>query len=480
MQPAITSTSNIKSLFRKASNVFIIGIGGIGASALARWLKSEGKKVFGSDAVYSKITEDLRSEGIGIFIGHSADNIIKESPEIIVASLAVPDDNPEIIRARERSIPILKYPEALGALSNDLDTIAVSGTNGKSTTTALLGLSLLGAMLDPTILVGSIIREIGNNFKKGNSQIAVIEACEYKRAFLNYTPSIGVITNIEADHLDYYKSLEDIIGAFTDFALNIKKGGRLIINGDDKNCRSIINVILKNRPDISIVRFGKDKSCEFCFSKVRVKNGKNYFSISEKSGPLIEFYLQIPGEFNIYNATAVFAAARAKGASIETTKKTFQSFTGIWRRFERVGEYKGNPVISDYAHHPSAVEKTIAAAGSFYPKKRIVAVFQPHQHNRTRMLFDDFVKCFDGADVVIISEIYAVKGRISEEDRKINSQNLISAMKDRDGEKGRSRELLYARDLAEAGNLIRKHAQKNDCILIMGAGDIGELPEKLI
>ena len=463
-----------------ARNAHLIGIGGIGLSALARWLLALGKNVSGCDAIASKITRALIKESISVDFGHNPEHIRKFKPDIIIASPAVPEDNPEILEAKKMGVPVLNYPEALGLLSNSLVTTAICGTNGKSTTTALVGLALIKGGIDPTILVGSIVKEISGNFRKGDSNVAVIEACEYKRAFHHYTPQNIIITNIEAEHLDYFKSLEDIVSAFEEFALQIKPDGIIIANGDDLNVKKVLDNVAAKRPDIKIIRFGKGNGCDIKFSNVKVKKEKTYFDIVSFENEAKTFCLQIPGEFNVYNAAAVLTAAKVYDVSFEKSSDVLSDFGGIWRRFERVGEYRGALIISDYAHHPTAVEKTIQAARSIFPKRRIVAVFQPHQHNRTRMFFDDFVKCFDEADVIILLEIYKVLGRISEEDKKISSNDLVSAMKDRDGEKGVSREILFALDLHEAEFLVKKHTQKNDCVLIMGAGDIGELPERIV
>ncbi len=449
-------------------------------SALARWLSVLGKNVSGCDAAESKITDNLSSASIPIVFGHNPDHIKEFKPDIIIASPAVPEDNAEILEAKKAGIPVLSYPEALGILSNPLETIAICGTNGKSTTAALAGLTLLKGDVDPTILVGSIIKEINGNFRKGDSNITVIEACEYKRAFLQYDPQNIIITNIEAEHLDYFKSLENVISAFKEFTLKLKKNGALIANGDDRNVAEVLNEVSAKRPDIKIIRFGKGANCDVRFSNIETKKEKTYFNAVSLKNEAKTFCLQIPGEFNAYNAAAALAAAEVYGVSFEIVSKVFDDFSGICRRFERVGEYKEAIIISDYAHHPTAVEKTLLAARSIFPKRRIVAVFQPHQHNRTRQLFDDFVKCFDAADVVILPEIYKVLGRMSEEDKKISSSDLVSAIKDRDGEKGVSREILFSKDLKEAEYLLKRHIQKNDCVLIMGAGDIGDLPERIV
>ena len=449
-------------------------------SALARWLSALGKNVSGCDAAESKITDDLSGTSIPIVFGHNPDHIKEFKPDIIIASPAVPEDNPEILEAKKAGIPVLSYPEALGILSNPLETLAICGTNGKSTTTTLAGLALINGGIDPTVLVGSIIKEISGNFRKGNSNIAVIEACEYKRAFHHYAPQNVIITNIEAEHLDYFKSLENVISAFKEFTLRLKQNGALIANGDDRNVREVLNEVSAKRPDIKIIRFGKGENCNVRFSNIKAKKEKTYFDIVSLKNKAKTFCLQIPGEFNVYNAAAALAAAALYGVSFEESSNVLSDFGGIWRRFERVGEYRGALIISDYAHHPTAVEKTLLAAHSIFPKRRIVAVFQPHQHNRTRQLFDDFVKCFDAADVVILPEIYKVLGRMSEEDKKISSNDLVRAIKDRDGEKGVSREILFSKDLKEAEYLIKKHSKGNDCVLIMGAGDIGDLPEKIV
>src|SRR3972149_9766223 len=317
---------NLKQL-HNARNAHLIGIGGIGLRGLARWLLALGKNVSGCDAIASKITRALIKESISVDFGHNPEHIRKFKPDIIIASPAVPEDNPEILEAKKMGVPVLNYPEALGLLSNSLVTTAICGTNGKSTTTALVGLALIKGGIDPTILVGSIVKEINGNFRKGDSSIAVIEACEYKRAFLHYSPQNIIITNIEAEHLDYFKSLEEIISAFKEFALKLKQNGALIANGDDRNVAEVLNEVSVKRPDIKIIRFGKGENCDVRFSNIKAKKEKTYFDIVSLKNKAKTFCLQIPGEFNVYNAAAALAAAALYGVSFEETSNVLSNFS---------------------------------------------------------------------------------------------------------------------------------------------------------
>ena len=419
-----------------AKKIFIVGIGGIGVSALARILKGRGREVTGSDVAASEVTSDLVSAGIPVAIGHRADNLPPECG-LLIYSNAVPKDNPERAEAARRGVKQQSYPEALGKLLNDYEkVIAVAGTNGKTTTTAMIGWILEQAGYDPTVLVGSKVLAWNSNARIGGMKYFVLEADEYKRAFLNYHPDIAVITNIAADHLDYYKDLDDVKSAFLDFARNIKKGGKLIEGWKIVSLREISR---------------------------REKNWK----------------LRIPGRFNQENATCAAAVCRVLQVPEEKIAEALCSFAGTWRRFELVARrFIGNreiSIISDYAHHPDGIRVTLQAVYEYYPGKKILTVFQPHQHNRTKMLFKEFVEAFCTSKLndFIISEIFDVAGREESQDQNVSSQDLVREIK----QCGKNVE--YAADLDEAEKIARARLGDYDMIIFMGAGDIYTVANKI-
>ncbi|MFC1612425.1 UDP-N-acetylmuramate--L-alanine ligase [Patescibacteria group bacterium] len=461
-------------MFNKYKKIHFIGIGGIGISAVAKWAHLEGIEISGSELEITPITREFAELGIDIIIGHDKENVPKDA-DLVVYSFAVPASNPERGLRPEKS-----YFEFLGELTRDYKLIAVSGTNGKSTTTAMLGKILVDAGLDPIVVVGSKINAFSHgNFNYGKGDIAVVEACEHNAHMLKLHPWSVVLTNIEADHLDFYKNLDNILKAFGEFAGKVKKDGFLVYNADDKN------TIGFPKPDsIKKVVYGVHEDAEFRFEERHIDKGAQFFEVLEKNEKIGKAELQIPGEFNAYNAMAAFATARKLGVSPAKILESLKAFEGLWRRFEKVGEYDGAPVISDYGHHPHAIEGTLLAAREFYPDRRVVLAFEPHQHHRTKALFEDFVRAFDGADVLILSEIYNVSGRIEEKDRDISSHKLADAVveyweTDENKKESKKHKLFYCENLKETEKLLREEIKKDDVVIIMGAGDIYKVAERL-
>ncbi len=419
--------------------IHFIGIGGIGVSALARYYLKKGHKISGSDLVASEITAALEKKGAKLLIGkHKAKNVSKDI-EMIIYSPAVQSDNPEIQRGRKLKIEncklkIKSYPEALGELTKQYFTIAVSGTHGKSTTAAMIGLLLVKAGFDPTVIVGTKVKEFGDsNYRAGKSKYLVIEACEYDESFLNYHPDIIVITNIEAEHLDYFKTFNNVLRAFKEFVKKLPKDGILI---DEK------------------------------------KYKKN-----EKDAVKMRKILKVPGEHNISNALAALAVARALKIPDEVSYRALSKYKGSWRRFEEKEckiqntKYKIH-VISDYGHHPTQIKATLQAARDKWPDKKIWCVYQPHQYQRTFYLFKDFVKVFRRApvDKLIITDIYDVAGREEKKIKeRINSRKLIGAIKKFWATYLPKREII---------EYLKKNLQGGEVVIIMGAGDIYKLDKK--
>jgi len=423
----------------KIKKAHFVGIGGIGVSAIARMMFSERKIVSGSDTSDSAIIDELRKLGAKIFLGHNADNVADDF-DFLVYTPAVTADNPELKKAAELSIPMFSYPEMLGLISKDKYTIAVSGAHGKTTTTAMIAKILIDAGLDPTVIVGSFLKDQGSNFVAGKSEYFVVEACEYKKSFLNLNPKIIVITNIDNDHLDYYGNLENIKKAFGEFAAKLPKEGYLVCDPNDENLKEII-------------KEAKFKIIDY----TKVNNN---------------FNLKIPGEHNIKNAQAAIVAAEILGVDSKKAENSLESFEGTWRRFEFKGETKnGVLVYDDYGHHPTEIKATIKGAREFFGGKKIWCVFQPHLYSRTKLLLNDFGKSFGDADEIILADIYAAR---EPKDEGINSKMLAEEIT-KNGGKAR-----YMESFDKITGFLVENAKKGDVIITMGAGDVFKIGENLL
>ena len=431
--------------------IHLIGIGGIGVSALAQYYLSKGHEVSGSDLVASEITDFLIQKGIKVSIGNAAENI-KQDFDLVVHSPAVKRGNPEYRKAMDLGIKTQSYPKALGDLTKEYYTIAVAGAHGKSTTTAMIALALTGAGLDPTVIVGTKLREFGgSNFRLGKSKFLVIEACEYDSSFLNYLPKVIVITNVDKEHLDYFKTFAKVKKAFRDFILQLPKDGFLIFNKDDKYTPKI------NKPRFKAIGF----------------------SVRQKEAKKIKSILKVPGLHNVSNALAVLRVAQVLAIPNEITFKALSEFNGTWRRFEvkeGVADGKKITIVSDYAHHPNEILATLKAAREKYPDKKIWCVFQPHQHQRTYYLFNDFVKTFRSVpiDIIIITDIYDVAGRETKTiNEEVSSEKLVKKIN--------KNNVIYM-PMGEVEKFVKNPPtggiESGDILIIMGAGDVYTLAEK--
>jgi len=433
--------------------VHFIGIGGIGVSALAQYYLEKGHQVSGSDLNSSEITEFLRVKGARIYIGPQLARTVLANIDLVFYSPAVQKNNPELMAAKKLGIKCQSYPKALGELTKKYFTIAVSGTHGKSTTTAMIALILIRAGLDPTVIVGTKLKEFKNsNCRVGKSNYLVIEADEHFASFLNYWPKIIVLTNIEADHLDYYKNLQNLLKTFKEYISHSSKDGVLIFNKNDKNILEITKNYI----------------------------GDTYgFSGKQNEAKKIKNILKIPGEHNVYNALAALTLARVLKIPDKVTYKTLSEYKGAWRRFEikNVKLYENTScsitVVSDYGHHPTQIRATLKAAREKWPKRKIWLVFQPHQHQRTFYLFKDFVMVFKKAllkhwvNKCIITDIYGVAGREKKEIRKkVNSEKLVKAINKKDAIYLPKQKIL---------NYLKKNLGGGEVVIIMGAGDIYKL-----
>jgi UDP-N-acetylmuramate--alanine ligase len=447
-----------------------VGVGGIGVSALARYYLKKGWRVSGSDLSSSEITEDLRNQGVKIFIGkHKARNL-PSGTNLIIYSPAVKSDNPELKKAYKLQttnykLQILSYPQAIGELTKKYFTIAISGTHGKSTTTAMIGLIFKKAGLDPTVIVGTKIREFKNsNCLVGKSKYLVIEADEWQASFLNYWPRIIVLTNIEMEHLDFYKDLNHILRTYREYIGHLPRGGALVANGDDENIRQALIsnsqfLISKQIPNIKF-------QIKRCFLK-------------QPEVKKLEKILKVPGKHNICNALAALTVARILKISDRVSLQTLSEYRGAWRRFE-TKEYKipdtkyKIPIISDYAHHPTEIKATIKAAREKFKERKIWVIFQPHQYQRTHYLFNEFTSAFDSADEIILTDIFDVAGREEKKiTEKVSSKKLAKAI-------GKRRlKVHFIGNFRRIPQFLIKRLKLNDVVLIMGAGDIYKLVELL-
>ncbi len=455
------------------TTVHVIGAGGIGVSAVARLLKQRGKVVTGSDGTDSDTTRELVAAGIPVAVGARAENV-PAACDFVLYSTAVPANHIERVAAAARGITQMSYPEFLGEFTKSMRTVAVSGTNGKSTTTAMLALMLQSSGADPTVIVGSKVPTFPEkNLRIGESDLFVVEACEHQAHFLLYTPAVIVLTNIEEDHLDYYRDLAHIRETFQTYIAKLPADGLLVLNADDHVSAHEL------APTSRVVTYGMKNAADVMATELRVSSGSQRFHIVRRGEDLGEFVLRVPGRFNVMNALAAATTAFELGASVASVRETLAAFTGIWRRFERVGERDGAIIISDYGHHPTAIAGTLAAARDFYEGRRIVLAFQPHHHNRTKNLFDEFVVSFDGADVVLLAEVYDVAGR-EEAEARVSSQDLVDAVKERDHDRGATRDIRFAADLPTLQDMLESVIESNDVVLIVGAGDIYTIAEKLV
>jgi len=465
----------------KVKKVYCLGIGGIGVSAIAKWFflqaplfgqlsqrAGQGREMAGWDLVSSEITDDLARLGILVAIGPSTEVRPPEMDglDLVVYSPAVPAENPARQAARERGIKELSYPEVLGEISRGRPTIAVSGTNGKSTTTALVGLMLEAAGLDPLVIVGSKVKSFAHgNLRPGQGPF-VVEACEHQANMLKIQPQTAILTNIEEDHLDYYRDLGHIKDSFRKFVKSLPPDGKLIFNADDPASVEVSQAAGRK------ISFGIDGAADYQASELVTMPGRQQFILRAPDGQRGTIVLQIPGRFNVYNALAALAAALENGANLAACQKVLAEFSGPWRRFEKVGEFRGATIISDYGHHPTAIRETLAGAREFYPGRRLVLVYQPHQHNRTKKLFNDFVAALRLPDLLILSDIYDVAGREEAQDQNVSSEKLVKEI-NKDS-------AVYGGDLENTLALAQKTITEGDIVIVMGAGDIDWVARQLI
>jgi UDP-N-acetylmuramate--alanine ligase len=441
--------------------IWCIGIGGSGVSALARLLHARGHAVAGSDLDRSPATDALLDLGIAVTLGQRAANV-PEGTDLVIHSAAVAPGHPELEAARARGIPSRKYAQALGALMAERKGIAVAGTHGKTTTTAMTTLALVDGGLDPSMVLGGSIPALGGGCRAGRGEWMVAEACEYDRSFLNLAPRVLVVTNIEADHLDYYKDLGDIRGAFRALAAKVPPEGRIVVCGEDSGALAAVSGLAA---PVETYALDPRIPADWSARDLDLAGGSARFTVLFRGEARARIELAVPGRHNALDALAAIAAAHAAGVAPESAAAALERFPGVDRRFQLVGKVGGVSVVDDYAHHPTEIEAVLRAARGRFPAGRVIAVFQPHQHSRTRLLFDGFVDALSGADEVILAEIY--RSRDLEADvRAVGAEALAASLRARGASAVR---LGGFEEIAARAAAI---ARPGDVVLTMGAGDI--------
>ncbi|RCK72269.1 MAG: UDP-N-acetylmuramate--alanine ligase [Ignavibacteriae bacterium] len=446
-------------MFSSIKKIHFVGIGGIGMSGIAEILLDQNFKVSGSDKVLSEITDHLRELGAEIFEGHSAANV-KEDVDALVYSSAVPLDNPEILEAKRRKIPIIRRSEMLAEVMRLKYGIGVAGTHGKTTTTSMISLILIEGGLDPTVIVGGRLHGLGgSNARLGKGEFIVVEADEFDRSFLSITPTIAVLTTLETDHLDCYRDLEDIKSAFVQFAGKVPFYGFVVLCLDEPALQDIISELSHKK----IITYGLTPQADIQAIDINFNKDSSYFTVTKDKVELGHINLNSPGVHNIQNALAAISVGYELGIPFEKIKSGIEKFSGVFRRWEKKGEVKGIAVYDDYAHHPTECRATLLGAKQGW-KKRIVCVFQPHLYTRTRDFYEEFGKAFLLSDVLVVTDVYPAR----EEPIQGVSGELIANAAKQFGHKN----VHYVANKNNIPDYLIKIVKSGDIVITMGAGDI--------
>ena len=452
--------------FNEPIHVHFIGIGGISMSGLAEILLEKGFTISGSDSKESDLTDILTSKGATIFYGQKAENIIP-GIQLVVYTAAIHEDNPEFAEAKARQLPMLSRAQLLGQIMDNYEkSIAVAGTHGKTTTTSMISEILMVAKADPTISVGGILPSIGGNLRVGASSVFVSEACEYTNSFLNFRPKYSIILNVEAEHLDFFKDLDDIRHSFRKFAGNTLADGATIINGEISNYEELTH----NLPQ-EIITYGFDSSFDFYATDVTYnEKACPAFTVMHHDKKVADIQLSVPGRHNASNALAAVALAVTMGLDTDAIVRGLDAFGGANRRFQYKGIVDGVTVIDDYAHHPTEIRATLSAAEN-YPHQRLVLVFQPHTYSRTKAFLDDFADVLSMADVVVLADIFAAR---EQNTYGVSSKDILSRLK------AKGTEAYYFPSFEEIEKFLLKNCVNGDLLITMGAGNIVEIGEALL
>ncbi len=452
--------------FHKPIRIYFIGIGGISMSGLAEILLSEDFTVSGSDRAPSGLTRMLEDRGVKVFYGQKEENLTKDI-DLVVYTAAIKSDNPELLAAKKLNIPTLTRAELLGQMMKNYETpVAVSGTHGKTTTTSMISQILLSAKADPTLSIGGIYQPIGGNIRVGASGLFVTEACEYTNSFLSFYPKIGIILNIEEDHLDFFKDLADIRNSFHRFAGLLPADGALIINGDIERYEELTEGL-----SCRVITYGLSSGLDYTASQISYDEaGFPSFILSCRDGGERKFSLRVHGDHNILNALAAIALSDLLGISDEVIRTGLTAFTGTDRRFEYKGQVNGVNIIDDYAHHPTEIRATLNAAAQ-YPHRRLWCVFQPHTYTRTKAFMEEFASALSLADEIVLADIYAAREK---DTLGISSETLQEKIR------SLGHSCHYFPTFEEIENYLLKNCTKDDLLITMGAGDVVKVGENLL
>ena len=426
-------------------NIYCIGIGGIGVSGVARFLKHEGHTVFGSDLTKSVITDGLIDDGISVYFDQSGKHM-NENVDMVIYSIAIANDHPELMKARDLGISTYTYAEVLGELSRNKKTIAVSGTHGKTTASGMMYSVFLSNGKSPSALVGSLIKDFGGiNIACGTDDDLILEACEYRRNFASLHPTYALVINIDFDHCDFFQTKDHYFRAFKSFLSKVPPEGFIVMRVEDS------------------VKVGADYfRCKVIFYDQYIDELRNNSDFNPK----------VFGEHNLQNMACVYAFAKELGFSKEKILRGLENYSGTWRRMEYKGKVKGAEIYDDYAHHPSEVKATLSALRKKYPNKKIWGVFQPHQYSRTKFFLDEFAKSFDDADEVIIPNIYRVRDK-DEIVSSVSADDLVGEISEN------HKKVQNGKGLNKTAKYLNENISGNDVVVVMGAGDVTKIHEKL-
>ncbi|MGL5507000.1 MAG: UDP-N-acetylmuramate--L-alanine ligase [Paraclostridium sp.] len=447
-------------------NIFFIGVGGISMSALAKICLNKGYNVFGSDSSDSYLLDNLRAEGAHIYVGHKKEHITDDI-DMAVYTAAVKADNEELVAAKEKNKLIINRAAFLGQIMREYqNSIAVSGTHGKTSTTSMLSTIFEYAKLDPTILVGGNLSTIGGNVKIGKSENFITEACEYVDSFLNFNTKISIVLNIEEDHLDYFSGLDEIKASFNKFGKLLPYDGYFIINGDDDNAKDVLHEI-----KATVIKYGQNEGNNALIKDVRfTEEGYGLFRIDYNGNDLGEFKVSVPGLHNIYNATGAILAALVSGVDLEIIRENIALYSGVGRRFEVKGKYNDALIVDDYAHHPTELKATLSAAKKI-KKNNLWCIFQPHTYTRTKSLLNEFSDAFYAADKVIITDIYAAREK---DPGDIHSKDLVDKLYQNNVD------VVYISEFEDIVKHLQENVSANDLVITAGAGPIYRVGEMLL
>ncbi len=446
-------------------NIHFIGIGGAGMSAIAYVLIKRGYDVSGSDLNAGHMSAHLAQEGAMVYMGHAACQV--DDAEAVVISTAIHQDNPELVAARKRNIPVLHRSDVLAAIMNAADGVAVAGAHGKTTTSAMISCIASESGIDPTVIIGGEVSSLGGNARNGAGRFVVAEADESDGSFLKLQPYLAVVTNIEDDHLDHYGTEENIYQSFKQFVGNIKEGGKAILCFDNPKVRR-----LAAETAGAVITYGVEgEGADYIAKNIAYGVSGTSYDLYYKGEYLTHVELAVPGRHNVLNSMGAFAAAREMGIGVESILASLKKFGGAKRRFETKGKAGGVWVVDDYAHHPTEIGVTLKAARQTQPK-RLLCVFQPHRYTRTKLLFDEFCQCFTDCDQLILTDIYAAS---EEPIPGVSSMHLAEGIKAATGQ-----DVLYIAKLAKAEEYLEREVQPGDLVMTIGAGDVFKIGEELV